>query len=91
MLDLLESWNITPSAVVGHSSGENVGAYCLGALSKEDALIAASYRSLLSESIKARTPELEGGMLAVGISESEIRTWIKKFTGVNLGNQFSIE
>jgi zearalenone synthase (highly reducing iterative type I polyketide synthase) len=85
MVDLLESWNIIPSAMVGHSSGEIAGAYCLGALSKEDALVAAFYRGLLSESIKARAPGLEGGMLAVGTSESEIRTWIEKFTGVNLG------
>ena len=85
MVDLLASWNITPSAIVGHSSGEIVGAYCLGALSKEDALVAAFHRGSLSESIKARVPELEGGMLAVGTSESEIRTWIGKFTGLNLG------
>ena len=85
MVDLLESWNITPSAIVGHSSGEIAGAYCLGALSKEDALLVAFYRGLLSESIKIRALELEGGMLAVGASDSEIQTWIDKFTGVNLG------
>lgn len=85
IVDLLESWNITPSAMVGHSSGEIAGAYCLGALSKEDALVAAFYRGLLSESIKARAPGLGGGMLAVGTSESEIQIWIEKFTGVNLG------
>ena len=85
IVDLLESWNITPSAIVGHSSGEIAGAYCLGALSKEDALVAAFYRGLLSESIQARAPGLEGGMLAVGTSEREIQTWIDRFTGVNLG------
>ena len=57
IVDLLESWDITPSAVVGHSSGEIAGAYRLGALSKEDALIAAFYRGLLSGSIKARAPD----------------------------------
>ena len=85
IVDLLESWNITPSAIVGHSSGEIAGAYCLGALSKEDALAAAFYRGLLSESIKARAPGLDGGMLAVGTSEPEIQTWIERFTEGNLG------
>ena len=85
LVDLLESWSITPSAMVGHSSGEIAGAYCLGALTKEDALVAAFYRGLLSESIGTRAPGLEGGMLAVGTSESEIQTWIEKFNGVNLG------
>jgi zearalenone synthase (highly reducing iterative type I polyketide synthase) len=37
LVDLLESWNITPVAVVGHSSGEIAAAYCLGALSRQDA------------------------------------------------------
>lgn len=83
MVDLLETWNITPSAIVGHSSGEIAGAYCLGALSKEDALVAAYYRGLLSETIKAQ--ELEGGMIAVGSSEQEMRAWIDKFVGMNLG------
>lgn len=85
LVDLLESWNITPSAIVGHSSGEIAGAYCLGALSKEDALAAAFYRGSLSESIKARAPGLEGAMLAVGTSESEIRTWIERLSEGNLG------
>ena len=85
IVDLLESWSITPSAIVGHSSGEIAGAYCLGALSKEDALVAAFYRGSLSESIKARAPGLEGGMLAVGTSEPEIQTWIERFTEGNLG------
>ncbi len=85
IVDLLESWNITPSAIVGHSSGEIAGAYCLGALSKEDALVAAFYRGFLSEDIKARAPGLEGGMLAVGTSSPEIQRWIDKFRGVNLG------
>ena len=85
IVDLLDSWNITPSAIVGHSSGEIAGAYCLGALSKEDALVAAFYRGSLSESIKARAPGLEGGMLAVGASEPEIQTWIERFTEGGLG------
>ena len=83
-VDLLESWNITPSAIVGHSSGEIAGAYCLGALSREDALLVAFHKGLLAESIKTRAPELDGGMLAVGSSEPEIQKWIEQFTGVNL-------
>ena len=85
IVDLLESWNITPSAIVGHSSGEIAGAYCLGALSKEDALVAAFYRGSLSESIKARASGLEGGMLAAGTSKAEIQTWVESFTEGDLG------
>ena len=71
LVDLLESWNIVPNAIVGHSSGEIAGAYCLGALTKEDALKAAYYRGLLSSQMKSLSPTQNGSMLAVGLSECE--------------------
>jgi len=44
LVDLLRRWNITPRAVVGHSSGEIVAAYASGALRAEEAIIVAYYR-----------------------------------------------
>lgn len=76
LVDLLASWNITPSAVVGHSSGEIAAAYCLGALSREDALQAAYYRGSLSSRMKSLSPSVQGAMLAVGSSESQAQSWI---------------
>ena len=76
LVDLLASWNITPSAVVGHSSGEIAAAYCLGALSREDALRAAYYRGSLSSRMKSLAPSVQGAMLAVGSSESQAQSWI---------------
>ena len=80
LVDLLESWNIVPSAITGHSSGEIAGAYCLGALSKEDALKAAYYRGLLSSQMKTISPSVHGSMMAVGASESEAEDWIARIT-----------
>lgn len=80
LVDLLESWNIVPSAITGHSSGEIAGAYCLGALSKEDALRAAYYRGLLSSQMKTISPSVHGSMMAVGASESEAEDWIARLT-----------
>ncbi|KAL8860211.1 MAG: hypothetical protein Q9178_003475 [Gyalolechia marmorata] len=37
LVDLLFSFGLVPSAVVGHSSGEIAGAYCIGALSHRSA------------------------------------------------------
>ncbi|MCJ1354257.1 MAG: hypothetical protein MMC33_004244 [Icmadophila ericetorum] len=76
LVDLLASWNIKPSAIVGHSSGEIAGAYCLGALSREDALKAAYHRGVLSSRMKVLAPSVRGAMLAVGASESQAQEWI---------------
>ena len=84
LVDLLESWNIVPSAITGHSSGEIAGAYCLGALSKEDALKAAYYRGLLSSQMKTISPSVHGSMMAVGASESEAEDWIARVTSGDL-------
>jgi acyl transferase domain-containing protein len=39
LVDLLGSFSITPSRVIGHSSGEVAAAYAAGALSRENAII----------------------------------------------------
>jgi acyl transferase domain-containing protein len=69
LVDELRSWGVTPSKVVGHSSGEIAAAYTIGALSHRDALAAAYFRGTASAglSMKQRT----GGMMAVGCSRDE--------------------
>ncbi|KAL4745333.1 acyl transferase/acyl hydrolase/lysophospholipase [Aspergillus terricola var. indicus] len=37
LVDLLRSWNVTPTTVVGHSSGEIARAYCAGKISRQAA------------------------------------------------------
>lgn len=76
LVDLLKSWNVVPSAVVGHSSGEIAAAYCFGALSREDALKAAYYRGLLAARMNELAPSIKGAMLAVGTSKSQAQDWI---------------
>ena len=71
LVDLLESWGIKPSLLTGHSSGEIAGAYCLGALSKQDAWRVAYARGLLSSKMKLRFPMLKGRMMAVGLSRED--------------------
>ena len=84
LVDLLASWNINPSAVVGHSSGEIAAAYCLGALNREDALQAAYSRGSLSSRIKSFSRSVKGAMLAVGASESQAQSWIDDISGGNV-------
>ncbi|CAK4034819.1 fatty acid synthase S-acetyltransferase [Lecanosticta acicola] len=74
LIDLLDSWGITPVAMVGHSSGEIAAAYCVGALSAEDAWTAAYWRGNLDS--RSRIPS--GRMLAAGISASEAHSFISE-------------
>ncbi|WP_437668801.1 SDR family NAD(P)-dependent oxidoreductase [Sorangium sp. So ce131] len=69
--ELLKTWGITPSAVVGHSAGEVSAAYVAGALSFEDAVHVVYHRSRLQA-----TTEGMGKMLAVGVSEARLPAYL---------------
>ena len=84
LVDLLRIWGILPSAVAGHSSGEIAAAYAMGALSREDAWRVAYYRGLLSTKMKTNSPELDGSMMAVGLSPEEAEEWIARVTEAEL-------
>ena len=75
LVDELRSWGITPSKVVGHSSGEIAAAYSIGALSHHDAIAAAYFRGKAAARLQRRKTG-EGiksavGMMAVGYSREE--------------------
>ncbi|KAI1771028.1 hypothetical protein F4818DRAFT_454916 [Hypoxylon cercidicola] len=76
LVDELRSWGITPSRVVGHSSGEIAAAYAMGAISHRDALAAAYFRGVASAGLikKKKT----GGMMAVGCSRDELQKLMKE-------------
>ncbi|KAL6719561.1 hypothetical protein ACLMJK_003803 [Lecanora helva] len=76
LVDLLESWNIAPVAVIGHSSGEIAAAYACKSLDFDSALVVAYHRGALADTIEAQHPELRGAMLAVGLSEQETLQYV---------------
>ncbi|KAI8630635.1 hypothetical protein F5Y19DRAFT_483957 [Xylariaceae sp. FL1651] len=76
LVDLLKSWNIAPSAVTSHSSGEISAAYAVGALSFEEALGVAYLRGKLTLKYQKLSP-LAGGMLAVGLSSEKALEYCK--------------
>ncbi|KAL2817757.1 hypothetical protein BDW59DRAFT_165803 [Aspergillus cavernicola] len=84
VVDFLASWGVTPSAVVGHSSGEIAAAYAAGALSKEAALIAAYYRGFV-----CKKPTKAGGMAAIGLGKAEILPFLVPGVGVACENSGS--
>ncbi|KAK8117444.1 polyketide synthase [Apiospora kogelbergensis] len=72
LVDLLHEWNVKPDWIIGHSSGEIAGAYCLGSLSQHDAW-------KIAYSCGAFESEQEGSMMAVGLSATEADTIISQY------------
>lgn len=73
-MDLLASWGIFPSRVIGHSSGEISAAYSAGALSKESAWKIAYYRGVVSGNLAAK----KGAMLAVRLDQDSLSPYLQK-------------
>ncbi|KAM0343561.1 hypothetical protein ACHAPU_008456 [Fusarium lateritium] len=71
-VDALAAWNIKPSAVVGHSSGEVAAAYAAGILTRTEAIIAAYYRGYACA--RCKTP---GTMAAVGMGRDKVERLLK--------------
>ena len=79
LVTVLESWGVTPNAVVGHSSGEIAAAYAAGILSLRDAMVISYYRGLVLG--RPSDQKGEGSMCAVGLSEDEANSLIQNFAG----------
>ena len=73
LVNLLRTWNISPAAVVGHSSGEIAAAYACNALTATEAVTIAYYRG---QSLKLS--KSAGAMAAVGLSHAETSKYLVK-------------
>lgn len=76
LVDLVRGWGVSPDTVVGHSSGEIAAAYAAGHLSHHQAIKAAYFRGF-SSTIAKQKGFGNGGMLAVGVGESEVAPYLK--------------
>lgn len=79
-MDLIRSWCIYPSAVVGHSSGEIAAAYCTGSLSQESAWKVAYYRGIFSAEVAVRARK-RGAMMSVGLSKAKVLPFLAELAG----------
>lgn len=77
LVDLLDSFNIRPMYVVGHSSGEVAAAFAAGALSREAAWEVAYYRGLASSRVSSKAPGLEGAMMVIGLPLQEAERYLQ--------------
>jgi acyl transferase domain-containing protein len=79
LVELLSSLDITPNAVLGHSSGEIAAAFAAGAITKESAIMISYHRGFLSKRCK-HLLKINGAMLAVGVGEEELHSHISRLT-----------
>ncbi|KAJ4346445.1 uncharacterized protein N0V89_010374 [Didymosphaeria variabile] len=78
LVDLLRTWNITATAVAGHSSGEIGAAYAAGIIDFDDAMTVAYHRGRLIPILKERFPTLDGSMMAVGAGQADIAPLLER-------------
>ncbi|KAK6853584.1 hypothetical protein PG995_010396 [Apiospora arundinis] len=73
LVELLRSFGIVPTAVIGHSSGEIAAAYTLGALSLESACKVAYHRGRLAAQLGGTSP---GAMISVNMPEQQVYSYL---------------
>ncbi|KAI1167621.1 hypothetical protein F5B18DRAFT_673595 [Nemania serpens] len=73
LVKLLREWGVTPLACVGHSSGEIAAAYAAGAITDEQAILAAYFRGVAVDKLVQR-----GTMLAVGLGPEEATPYLEE-------------
>ncbi|KAI1348462.1 hypothetical protein F5Y01DRAFT_306774 [Xylaria sp. FL0043] len=72
LVKLLREWGVTPMACVGHSSGEIAAAYAAGAITEQQAILAAYFRGVAVDQLTQR-----GTMLAVGLGPEEAAPYLE--------------
>lgn len=75
LFDLVESWGLAPTTVIGHSSGEIAAAYAIGALSHDSAIKVAYFRGVVADNLE-KSGKVVGTMSSVGLSEEDIAPYI---------------
>ncbi|KAM0260907.1 hypothetical protein ACHAQJ_002527 [Trichoderma viride] len=77
LVNSLAELGVSPSVVVGHSSGEIAAAYCAQAISFDDAMVVSYHRGRLTGELQKRVTDRAGAMLAVGDSPEAVDDFIK--------------
>ncbi|KAI5247676.1 putative polyketide synthase [Aureobasidium subglaciale] len=81
LVELLKAWNVAPSFVTGHSSGEIAAAYAAGLVPFDTAIALAYFRgqaaTLLAKE-QTQSQSSKGAMLALGVGPEQASTLIKQ-------------
>ncbi|KAF2158800.1 hypothetical protein M409DRAFT_71433 [Zasmidium cellare ATCC 36951] len=72
LIDVIRSWGIEPTLVLGHSSGEMAAAYASGSITAEGAMAAATFRGS-----SHNEGHLEGSMAAIGLGKEGVLRYME--------------
>ncbi|KAJ5720443.1 Acyl transferase/acyl hydrolase/lysophospholipase [Penicillium malachiteum] len=72
LVDTLASIGVSPTAVIGHSSGEIAAAYAAGAIERDQAIQLAFYRGYVTK-LQTR----HGSMAAIGMGSKEVQGYLQ--------------
>lgn len=75
LVELLRSWDISPTAISSHSSGEVAAAYAVGAISARSAIGVTYLRGFLVATASGKRRS-RGGMMAVGLGREEASSYL---------------
>ncbi|KAI0100989.1 fatty acid synthase S-acetyltransferase [Nemania sp. FL0031] len=78
LVELFQSFGISPAVVIGHSSGEIAAAYAVGALSHVSACRVAYWRGQLAGKLRT-TDKYKEAMMSVNIPEAQVPAYLDKF------------
>lgn len=84
LVDLLQSWGISPRAVVGHSSGEIAAAYCAKALDRQSAWKVAYFRGLVADKLASDSTREQTTMMSVGLGKEAVQGYLKSEPSVTV-------
>ncbi|KAM4060147.1 acyl transferase domain-containing protein [Hirsutella rhossiliensis] len=73
LVQVMRSWGVVPSAVVGHSPGEIAAAYAAGLLSLSEAILVAYFRGVSVDHVHGK-----GAMMATGMTSEAAIQLIKE-------------
>ncbi|KAH6662359.1 hypothetical protein B0J14DRAFT_288058 [Halenospora varia] len=79
ILAVLEDWKVSPTSVVGHSSGEIAASYAAGLLTAEEAIKVAYFRGQACTNSQDKTAL---GMLAAGLGAEQIQPYLEDSNGL---------
>ncbi|MBW4454431.1 MAG: SDR family NAD(P)-dependent oxidoreductase [Nostoc indistinguendum CM1-VF10] len=83
LAQLWMSWEISPSAMIGHSIGEYVAACLAGVMSIENALALVAMRGRLMQQLPS------GSMLSIPLSEAEVKPLLNENLSLAANNSLS--
>ncbi|KAK2603636.1 hypothetical protein QQS21_004217 [Conoideocrella luteorostrata] len=73
IVNLLRTWGVNPSAVIGHSSGEIAASYSAGLLTSSQAILAAYFRGFAVDKLQSR-----GTMLAASVGSDAAEAMLQE-------------